>query len=205
MSFYRGQTINGNRLCACGCGELARRMVYNGRFKAWRQYATGHAPAQRVIIAPPSSVADLAYAAGIIDGEGCIYARVYDSKSGVATLLQLQVSMCSEQVVRWFAETFGGDVYTARYASLKLREIFIWQVRGKNVAVVLSALLPYLKEKAKRARLAIELADCIQPQGYYGRRTRISSEERQNREHLASAIKSYNNAPRSEDSEATIQ
>jgi len=41
------------RLCACGCGQIAKRHEYNGKFKAWRSYASGHSPCERVPLKTP--------------------------------------------------------------------------------------------------------------------------------------------------------
>src|SRR5689334_11022066 len=128
------------RYCACGCGELAKRVYSGNRFKSWRAYATGHAPNERVTVKVSLMISDLAYAAGIIDGEGCIYARIQMTRSGsLSTFLQLQVMMCSESVVAWFAQMFGGDVYIDQPRSLKNRARFAWQIRGRNLAPVLRA------------------------------------------------------------------
>src|SRR6266567_6919646 len=121
------------RYCACGCGEPAKRCYSNNKFKSWRAYAPGHAPCERVEIRIPSDPTDLAYAAGIIDGEGCIYARIHTTKrDGISTVLQLQVIMCSEVIVAWFAKMFGGEIFVLQPPSLNHRARFTWQVRGSK-------------------------------------------------------------------------
>ncbi len=187
------------RYCACGCGEPAKRMYTGNRFKSWRAYATGHAPNERVVVRVPTDVAVLAYAAGILDGEGCIYARVQILKNGsTSTFLQLQVMMCSDAVVAWFAEHFGGDVYVDQPRSLNNRARFAWQMRGRNVGLVLLALLPYLKEKKQRATLAIELSSLLR-ESKPGKKSRVSSLEYEHRVRLAGQIKAFNQNLRSED------
>ncbi len=191
------------RYCACGCGEPAKRFYSNNQFKSWRAYASGHAPCERIQIKIPSDPTDLAYAAGIIDGEGCIYARVHmiSEKRGVQTLLQLQLMMCSETVVAWFANKFGGDVFIDQPRSLNNRSRFAWQIRGRIVGIVLESLLPYLKEKKERATLAIELSKLL-GQSRPGKGRKVPQEEMSHRIQLAASIKAFNQNLRSED---TIQ
>lgn len=184
------------RYCACGCGEPAKRIYSGNRFKSWRAYASGHAPNERLDIHAPKMISDLAYAAGIIDGEGCIYARVQVTKAGtVSTFLQVQIIMCSENVVAWFAQMFGGDVYVDQPRSLNNRVRFRWQVRGRQVATILRAILPYLREKKQRAVLAIELADLIEQ----GKGREVPAVEMTRRQDIAASIKAFNQNVRSED------
>lgn len=187
------------RYCACGCEQPAKRVYSGDRFKSWRAYATGHAPNERINVKIPLLISDLAYAAGIIDGEGCIYARVQMTKSGsLSTFLQLQVMMCSESVVAWFAQMFGGDVYIDQPRSLNNRVRFAWQIRGRNLAPVLRAILPYLKEKKQRAALAIQLADTL-ASSKPGRERKVNAGEETKRRELAGQIKAFNQNLRSED------
>jgi len=188
----RGET----RYCACGCGKPAA--IYRneeGMNKGWRAYARGHAPNEAVQCRIPSDPISLAYAAGIIDGEGCIYTRVVTYKS-TCTYLKLQVAMCSEVVIRWLSREFGGRVYITAPPSARHIERFIWQVQGRRrISSILRALLPYLKEKQKRAELAIQLAEMIETNGYQ----RLGEEEVAKRMAIAVQIKAFNRDPRSED------
>jgi len=143
----------------------------------------------------PSQSVDLAYMAGIIDGEGCIYARVVlYPKRGMSTFLQLSVTMCSPSVIEWIHENFGGEIYLSSPPSGARRERFHWQVRGANISIVLSAILPYLREKSVRAILAMELAGLIKRGG-----KNIGQEEVSRRQDLAGKIKAFNQALLSED------
>ena len=186
------------RYCSCGCGEVAKKIYSGNRFKSWRAYASGHAPNERLDIHVPSTAIDLAYAAGIVDGEGCIWAKFDMNKQGMSTFLQLQITMCSENVVAWFAQTFGGSVYIQQPKSFNYRAKFTWQIRGRQVGIVLSSLIPYLKEKKQRAYLAIELSEIL-GRSTPGRRRKISEEELSRRRELASSIKAFNHNLRSED------
>lgn len=186
------------RYCSCGCGEPAKRCYSGNRFKSWRAYASGHAPNERIEVRVPLMISDLAYAAGIIDGEGCIWAKVAMNKQGISTLLQLQLTMCSENVVAWFAQMFGGVVYVQQPPSAQRRVRFTWQIKGRQVGPVLDALLPYLHEKKQRAILAIELSKLL-AQSRVGRGQKVSDSEMSRRRELAASIKAFNQNLRSED------
>ena len=187
------------RYCACGCGQPAKRCYSGDKFKSWRAYASGHAPNESVPVRVPQSVEQVAYAAGIIDGEGCIYARVHMLPRGtISTYLQLSVRMCSESVVAWLASTFGGEMYVAQPRSGTVRLAFVWQIRGAKIAPVLRSLLPYLIEKKQRAAFAIELAGLLD-NSKPGRSNKISDVEMARRRELAASIKAFNQNQRSED------
>jgi len=187
------------RYCVCGCGEPAKRLYSNNKAKSWRAYAPGHAPNERIEIHIPKLISDLAYAAGIIDGEGCIYARVHLMQSGrINTIIQLLVNMCSESVVSWLAKMFGGEIYVYKPVSGKVRTKFTWKISGRNVGVVLQALSPYLIEKKQRAALAIELSELIRKSSPR-RQQGVSESELCRRREIAMTIKSFNQNQRSED------
>lgn len=187
------------RKCLCGCGQLAK--VYRsatGLNKGWRAYASGHAPNERLLISVPESAIDLAYLAGIIDGEGCIYARVYLYKNCLNTIISLSVNMNSAGVIHWIHHTVGGEVYSDTAPSRRA-ELFHWQIRGRKIVPILQALLPYLKEKKRRAELAIELASLISHAKSGGKR-QIAEAEWEERMRIASQIKAFNQNPAGETS-----
>lgn len=193
------------RMCACGCEKPAKKIFADGKHKSWRAYAAGCAPNERLVIKTVTDPVKLSYAAGIIDGEGCIYAAIRTYNGYPSTFLQLGVVMCSEIVIQWLHETFGGSVYVSQPPSANHQVRFSWQVRGRNAPKVLKSLLPYLLEKRKRAVLAIELGGMI-GRSKPGRSRALSEGELECRASLALRIKGYNRDPRGEDlAEAHLQ
>lgn len=97
----------------------------------------------------PDDPGVLGYIAGIIDGEGCILHR----SDG---LFQVKVGMTDETVIRWLEE-FGGKVVINR--KLPNRKLsWTWHVsRKKDVAALLTAILPYMIVKKEKAKLTIDL------------------------------------------------
>lgn len=115
---------------------------------------------------------DLAYAAGLIDGEGSIglfeehkerTARTHHSPSHRPFL---SVGMTDEVPVRWLHETFG--VGSVQYSLPKppRREKWTWRVNGAGVRVVCDLLMPYLKVKGLQAYLVV----CFYEEGNWGSR-----------------------------------
>jgi predicted NAD/FAD-dependent oxidoreductase len=97
----------------------------------------------------PGSVADLAYLAGLLDGEGYVTA----SKNGKYPLVQIQ--MCDEEVIRWVAETLGGKVYVRTPASPDHRTSYQWKTGdSKYLKRLCEALLPYMRLRSKRTEMA---------------------------------------------------
>lgn len=203
MSYFRGETVDGQRFCECGCGKEAKRIITNGRFKGWRLYAAGHAPRELYDIHIPPDPIDLSYAAGIIDGEGCIFACAFlRDDNTFQTMLHVQVAMCSASVVKWMCDQFGGRLYTDIPGSghAKFKRRYVWQVCGKRVGQLLPPLLPYLIEKRKRAEMAIELAGRMSG-AVKGKHNRLSEDEKQWRIAMAARIKAFNQNPYGEDVE----
>lgn len=108
---------------------------------------------------------DLAYAAGLIDGEGCITLlrdssrrSTKNGKTRVAYSAAVVVSMTDCRPVRWLHETFGG-MYRF-YPSKNTRHgTYHWSVRTKNAGAVLRAIMPWLKEKGEQADLLAEYCE----------------------------------------------
>lgn len=98
---------------------------------------------------------DAAWAAGFLDGEGCV-SVVRCTHKGVARE-QVQVLVDAAQVkpepLRKLAVLFGG---TVRF-NPRQQGIYTWRVYGRKAGVVLTAVLPYLVGKRRQAELCLEL------------------------------------------------
>ena len=101
---------------------------------------------------------DLAYAAGIVDGEGCVY--IYRNGNGHYSM-RLSVDMTDLIAIRWLRETFGGSTYTWQPSGNNKR-MFRWGVFGFNAQEFLRLILPYMKTKKSQAEVAIEFQDLKQ-------------------------------------------
>ena len=108
---------------------------------------------------------DLAYAAGIIDGEGHIALSKYVEKgnrarrrrSGLSVYgFHIAVMMTEPSAVQWLHKTFGGSFKPYPHKRCKGGMVWRWAVCGDSCASLLQVLLPYLKTKQKQAEVALE-------------------------------------------------
>ncbi len=105
---------------------------------------------------------DLAYAAGIMDGEGCV--GIYKKREtrvrlGYTYGLAVEITMCSSTIPMWLHKNFGGSLndYAGRKENHK--RIFVWQVVAQQAKSFLELILPYLKEKSGQAKIAVEFQE----------------------------------------------
>lgn len=104
------------------------------------------------------SVAELAYFAGIVDGEGCFYIGNYGKKSFFQTYIL--VSSTDRILCDWLFTTFGGAV---RESTPKQRAVnskcpvYTWACTGDRLTHLCECCLPYLVIKTEQARIMLEM------------------------------------------------
>ena len=140
------------------------------------------------------TVEQLAYLAGMIDGEGHITIEL----GGVKTRPNHQVTACvvntAPSLILWLRENFGGIIYTQRHEDIvsRKRHCYRWVMHTDLQDKVLPLLLPYLTIKKEQAELAIEFRKTISS-GH--RKGGLPPEVFQKREELRAAIKKLNANP----------
>lgn len=107
---------------------------------------------------------ELAYTAGIVDGEGCIRLRpngCWEIKTGDDKgqinrywTVDLAVGNTVEMICRWLQYHFGGAVHP-RPAKGRRKAYWLWRLYGYNAVAFLEQILPYLIIKKPQAELAI--------------------------------------------------
>lgn len=101
---------------------------------------------------------DLAYFAGIVDGEGAIsICRKLNPKRQDGTHLYtcvLQVGMTKPEAIRALQTAFGGRVYRAKARKANHSPVFYWRIEANGAASVLRQLVPFLRIKQRQALLA---------------------------------------------------
>lgn len=123
-------------------------------------------------------VSEKAYAAGIIDGEGCI--------TGNRSGLRVVVSTTTVEMVEWLEERFGGAICTMRKQPPR-RDQWQWSIYGRNASRFLDTILPYLVVKRDQAELGILLDNCS-TRGR-NRWNPLTDEERAQRESLIADLR----------------
>jgi len=107
---------------------------------------------------------DLAYMAGIVDGEGCIYGHLANRKQNVAGNIDIRVtiqavSMAMILKAKAICEELG---LTPSYAFNKIFKLSkrpahrVDIMRKQDVQVFLQAVLPYLIVKRREAEMVLE-------------------------------------------------
>jgi len=108
---------------------------------------------------------DLAYTAGIMDGEGSIGIAKHKSRSckrGYTLELCVQVTSSDEWLCQWFKFGFGGSLgHSTNNAG---NPMWHWMIVARKAMGFLKLILPYLKLKQPQAELAIK----FQSQKYMG-------------------------------------
>jgi hypothetical protein len=108
------------------------------------------------------SPTDLAYCAGIIDGEG--YIGIKRSKPGTRKDMKspqynarISMRMVHEGAIRFIAETLGGWYWKEKPHSNNGRPLYAYQATDKACQGILESVLPYLLVKRESAQTVLEL------------------------------------------------
>lgn len=99
-----------------------------------------------------------AYAAGLIDGEGCIL--IQESKGPTYHhLVTIGMTEKALAVLRAMQREWGGALKCARPATEKWDAAFAWTVAGDAATRLLTDTQPYLVLKTEQARIALRVAE----------------------------------------------
>ena len=106
------------------------------------------------------SETELAYMAGIIDGEGSIcifpyYGSYYKGTKYLRYKPALCVANTSEELIAWIALRFGGKCQVVKRRSPKYKQCFHWLVSHRHAAEIIHLILPFLVIKRRQAELFI--------------------------------------------------
>ena len=114
---------------------------------------------------------DLAYLAGIIDGEGCIdIPKQSKSTVRVPRTIRIVITNTSPILIDWLVHKFDGKAYERKKGNYKHR---CWSVywHCRKAEALLVEVLPYLKIKREQAELALSFQRLItSPRGIKGKR-----------------------------------
>lgn len=119
----------------------------------------------------------LAYAAGFLDGEGCIRAQMQNhSRTGPYCHCDVAITNTNIDVLKWFKSVFGaGSIRVVKYSPknpIKARKVcYKWCLdRTLDVLPFLKAVAPYLIVKRQKAQTAINfIENCIRGRVYLGK------------------------------------
>lgn len=95
------------------------------------------------------SVTDIAWAAGLFEGEGCIHNRASHS-------IAVSINMTDKDVLEKLSGIYGGKITDLKVRQEHWKPSWIWYLYGANAKDFLNDIMPYLGERRKaRANEAI--------------------------------------------------
>lgn len=105
---------------------------------------------------------DIAYIAGLIDGEGYIGikktpAYKCQDRQTNGYYARIQIRMVDEQAIKFIAENLGGWYYKEKPHTVKGRLLYCYQASNKAADKILTILLPFLKVKKSVAETVLSL------------------------------------------------
>jgi hypothetical protein len=120
--------------------------------------------AKRVKFHINQTTEQLAYLAGIIDGEGCFFVGKYKTSqaygSGAHFHSLIRVTSCDEILIKWLETIFGGSRDSRyRWTSKKAfcRPVFTWQASGEMLDYICPQIHKYLVIKKKHCEIMMEI------------------------------------------------
>lgn len=106
---------------------------------------------------------ELAYTAGIIDGEGCI--KIFKvlaekiNRNFDRYTLNVQVDMVNKDIILWLHERYKGSIHFHKKRNPKHNDSWRWYLCSQQAASFLKLILPYLIVKKNNALNAIEFSE----------------------------------------------
>jgi hypothetical protein len=113
---------------------------------------------------------DLAYMAGIVDGEGSI--TITDcSRTQGRTFFSTSLGVVStdKPLIDWIICVFGGHMgsYTPKQTPKNSRKkVYRWQVTGKNLETVLNLIYPYVVIKKREIEVMLAMRKTYNARGF---------------------------------------
>jgi hypothetical protein len=141
-----------------GATRTAKQLYDQERYARRREAERARRPPDAIVLL---SQTDLAYIAGIVDGEGSIFVAAVGPARKKTVYPIVTVAMTHRGVIEWLANTLdAGTVKKHNHTNVRrhphLKEQFRVQVFGKRAQLLCRAMLPFLKVKHEQARLVGE-------------------------------------------------
>jgi hypothetical protein len=123
------------------------------------------------------STKELAYAAGLFDGEGSVtLVRHRESRSHSP---QVSIASNDYEVVFWFKERFAGSIVTKQPRMPNHSVSYDWRLTDRRALAFLKLIRPYLVIERKIRRIDLLLTDYLACTPRNGRYTKEMTERKQ--------------------------
>ncbi len=109
---------------------------------------------------------ELAYLAGILDGEGCLCIHHRTNRGRLSHAANISVVNTNARLIRWIQKRFGGGTRLREWNNGKYKDSWTWSLcGGAEITAVLTAILPYLVIKQEQAELILEFCTTHKSRG----------------------------------------
>lgn len=110
------------------------------------------------------------YAAGLVDGEGCITAKSTKSGTGMGIRVVVGMATKAQEVLARLHATYGGTLITQEPKNPQHAKITTWTLNGSEAARFLERVSPHIILKTEQARIAMEIESLRTSQERIGNR-----------------------------------
>ena len=102
--------------------------------------------------------AEIAYLAGIIDGEGSIYIQMRKRTDAIDYFPRFQIVNTDKKLMDWIHNKFGGNLFTKNRIkhNPKWRTQYEWFTTRKLMDELLELVIPFLICKKEHAKIMLE-------------------------------------------------
>ena len=117
------------------------------------------------------SIAEAAYMAGIIDGEGSIYIGNFSKNPTTGALYyqtNIEISNTDEPLIDWIHSTFGGRkaLYTRKQMAANSRkQVYRWMATGILVDHIVKLIYPYIITKKRQCEIMLKMRETYKETG----------------------------------------
>jgi len=101
-----------------------------------------------------ATLVELAYAAGIIDGEGCI--GISQPRNRGFYSLNVEVAMTDPKPIKFFSDKFGGRFEIKKSKTSTGRTIYRWSLQSEKAQEFLRSISPFIVAKTEQVETALE-------------------------------------------------
>ena len=102
-----------------------------------------------------------AYAAGMLDGEGCLGITRVTKSGRVYHRADVRIANTDVRVMAWLKENYGGWIQGHGFSKLGTKECFQWHTSGKAMVAFLESVRPYMIIKAEQADIVLAFRKTI--------------------------------------------
>jgi len=103
----------------------------------------------------------LAWAAGILEADGCFHCTQLKDSNGWKRCVSVDQLPIRKDMLESMQKLFGGTIRVFRKSSCTDKEVLVWRVHSKkDISMTIEQVLPYIVTKQKRQQAMFLLSKC---------------------------------------------